>query len=1195
MRKIICLFLALFACLMLATAASAEATVPTYCQACGKDVTDWKVAPSNWRTLKEGHHHFYLSSSKSDGYYWRTPNTNNTPSSEDSAVPVTICLDLNGFNNTRDGRALSIYKGATVNIMDSSAAQTGYIKSTSGSNATVGGTVYLAGTLNLYGSALKYVNDGTGSNQAYAGSVMAIYSGGIFNMYGGRLEGGKLVSNANSKAGTLYITNTGKANLFGGEILSGILPEGALGPCVFLDKTAQITLSGKANVADIYLDNSDVKLNISGTYSGTARVTLKSTPSNGKVIGSATGTPKITGDLFCTNGNGWLVKAEGSSLKLATFTPNGEWHYCQHCKEVRRWTALTASNYTNPNATVGEHHYYLSGDITTKQIQIKDGASLCFDLYGHTFSSAGRCLLTNGTSTLNLMDTQGGGVVHAIGGDNNPRGTTICVTGKATGNMYSGTVRYTDALSTSTAVTNRYGVVAVGGVFNMYGGTIEGADMATLHTKSYAGAIHMYNSYSKLNFYGGTVTSGKVAKQAPCVEVGITGQQVKLAGNANVENIYFASNNKSLTVSGDYTGTASVTYGTAPALGEEVGSADNARILGKLTCTNGDWLIKAEGSKLVTTINAPVAIIDGETETGYETLQAAVDAYASGYIKLMKNLTENVTVSKDITLDLNGFDITGTVTVAEGATLYGMDNETDDYTVSDDIYGQLNVIGKATGAEGYFPITEDGKISFHKYTVKITDMTLRPAEAGIYYKSSFLGDEKVAPLVESFGVALSVYEIPDAQNMDIACGYTVFTDFQSGANGNASTSSLLTGILKTKNSDQKNTDNLNITIHGRPYLKTADGYIFGETQSRTLMQQMQDIDEAFATLSGGQRHGLMGMYDIFHNILKEVNLPNMAQQKTNDTETLRIMMVGNSFCYYYVEELYGLLMANPDPNRGYSKVEIYNLYYSGCSLTMHYNWWTKNEAHYDLYKTDVNGRAKQTPPTGTAWKLEDALVQGNWDYISLQGASSENNYSGATTEENVAKMIPLATPLLGRFHELFPNAQLLWHRTWPFEIGRVSGSTTYTEELLAKYNTGMQNVCDWMCEEFDKDKPYDLKMVNSGAAWVIVREENAKLETSLIPAEGGLCARLGVRNEKTYPYYTNNANAGDGYHDGDIGGGQFLNACVWYETITGQSVLDNPYKPTTTKGEFEVSGKYQLSDAFANLIRNAAHAVNLEK
>jgi len=125
-----------------------------------------------------------------------------------------------------------------------------------------------------------------------------------------------------------------------------------------------------------------------------------------------------------------------------------------------------------------------------------------------------------------------------------------------------------------------------------------------------------------------------------------------------------------------------------------------------------------------------------------------------------------------------------------------------------------------------------------------------------------------------------------------------------------------------------------------------------------------------------------------------------------------------------------------------------------------------------------------------------------------------------------------------------------------------------------------------MCNEFDKDKDYDLVMVNSGAAWVEARAQNALLETSLIPTEGGLCARKGIRNENTFPYYTGNANAGDGYHDGDIGGGQFLNACVWYEQLTGQSVLDNPYKPELTTGN-----KYELSEALLSLLRNAAHSV----
>ena len=316
----------------------------------------------------------------------------------------------------------------------------------------------------------------------------------------------------------------------------------------------------------------------------------------------------------------------------------------------------------------------------------------------------------------------------------------------------------------------------------------------------------------------------------------------------------------------------------------------------------------------------------------------------------------------------------------------------------------------------------------------------------------------------------------------------------------------------------------------------------------------------------------------------ETTMETTPKNHPGNDDTLSILMVGNSFCYYYVEELYGMLMANPDPNRGYEKVRILNLYYSGCRLDQHLSWWKSGAANYQLFQTDENGRVEMEPVK--QWTLENALRQGFWDYISLQGTVQGASYISNSTSELSALVAPTAEELLNYFHEQHPYAQLLWQRTWPFEVGRISGSYTYTEESLKQYDEGMQKFCDWMCNEFDKDKDYDLILVNSGAAWPIARQENAKLETPLIPAEGGLCARLGVRNEKTFPYFLSNPNAGDGYHEGDIGGAQFLNACVWYETITGQSCLDNPYKPTKD------NGKYELSDEFADLLRNAAHAVN---
>ena len=293
---------------------------------------------------------------------------------------------------------------------------------------------------------------------------------------------------------------------------------------------------------------------------------------------------------------------------------------------------------------------------------------------------------------------------------------------------------------------------------------------------------------------------------------------------------------------------------------------------------------------------------------------------------------------------------------------------------------------------------------------------------------------------------------------------------------------------------------------------------------------------------------------------------------------LNILMVGNSFCYYYVEELYDLLKEKTP--QGISTINIYNLYYSGCRLNQHYNWWMAGEAHYSFFKVDSLGRSELGE--GEGWTLEEALAMADWDYISLQGISKKG---ASYIEDDPAQLCEdialLAAPLLERFHEIAPGAQLLWHRTWFSEVGRVtSDGYVYTEEDGPKYDAGMQAVCEYMCGEFCDDKPYNLVMVNSGAAWTKARELNK--QAGVLPY-GGLCARLGKNS-----FGDQRANAGDGYHDGDIGGAQLLNAYVWYMTITGDRDLsDNDYVPTYSyEGE-----QYTLSDELVAILKEAAMGV----
>ena len=147
--------------------------------------------------------------------------------------------------------------------------------------------------------------------------------------------------------------------------------------------------------------------------------------------------------------------------------------------------------------------------------------------------------------------------------------------------------------------------------------------------------------------------------------------------------------------------------------------------------------------------------------TGYDTLQDAIDASEGGYVKLMKNVREDVVISDDVYLDLNGKTLTGSVT-GDG-TLYGMDCATDRYTTENmgRIVGTVScqVAGNfktdVTGAvRRYLAVADDAGYSFHRLYLGITHMSLKPTVTGVGYKAVFAGDDAVAGQIESYGFIL---------------------------------------------------------------------------------------------------------------------------------------------------------------------------------------------------------------------------------------------------------------------------------------------------------------------------------------------------------------------------------------------------------------------------------------------------------
>ena len=267
-------------------------------------------------------------------------------------------------------------------------------------------------------------------------------------------------------------------------------------------------------------------------------------------------------------------------------------------------------------------------------------------------------------------------------------------------------------------------------------------------------------------------------------------------------------------------------------------------------------------------------------------------------------------------------------------------------------------------------------------------------------------------------------------------------------------------------------------------------------------------------------------------------------------EVKNILMIGNSFCYYYVEELCGIAKAD-----GY-ELNVANLYKSGAKISEHVNSLNNDTRIATLYVTDSK-RRREIAKLNTKETLEYAKskLHGEWDVISLQGSGVfallgdlDNTY------KNTA---PYAKELFDYIKENYPNASLYWHQTWSYEIGYGAEKSEAYQMNDVEHRTSMYNITKSVAHSIAEEN--GVKIMPTGEAWEIARR-NELIGTTM-------CQRKAIKNGE-----------GDYYHDGDIGGGQYLNACVWYEVLMGKSCVGNTWRPT-----------YELSEEKIAILQAAAH------
>ena len=131
-------------------------------------------------------------------------------------------------------------------------------------------------------------------------------------------------------------------------------------------------------------------------------------------------------------------------------------------------------------------------------------------------------------------------------------------------------------------------------------------------------------------------------------------------------------------------------------------------------------------------------------------------------------------------------------------------------------------------------------------------------------------------------------------------------------------------------------------------------------------------------------------------------------------DTIRVLCIGNSFSWDAVEqELYPLAKAQG------TELIIGNLYYGGCSLQQHWEFYEEGKANYSfrIIKDGVRTvRERQT--------LLTALQYTQWDYISFQQASHD---SGKRSSYE-----PYLKNLQQAVRQYQPKAKFCWLQTWSY-------------------------------------------------------------------------------------------------------------------------------------------------------------------
>ncbi len=216
---------------------------------------------------------------------------------------------------------------------------------------------------------------------------------------------------------------------------------------------------------------------------------------------------------------------------------------------------------------------------------------------------------------------------------------------------------------------------------------------------------------------------------------------------------------------------------------------------------------------------------------------------------------------------------------------------------------------------------------------------------------------------------------------------------------------------------------------------------------------------------------------------------------------MQVLSIGNSFSQDATRYLHQIARSD-----GVS-LQTVNLYVGGCSLSRHYR---NMLSLADAYELETNGS-----PTGFYVNLKSALLNRDWDFITLQQVSH--------LSINYDTYQPYLSALADFIREQAPGAKILLHETWAYEQGsaRLCGELGYSDH---------------------REMSRDILEASRRAA----RDIDA---CGIIPS-GELFERMLERGVGRIHRDTFHAT---------LGLGRFALGLLWYRCLTGKSVLNIPF------------------------------------